>query len=324
MGNSCCCNEEQKETEIQAALIHSSKETGRKQMLKCQIIDNSKTILEYIPKNFVKTEKLFEVDPFVTKALKKIINDEDYVLTVVDKFPPADSPSLGPYLYKNDQNTPKIFFSKNGKTEDTTYVGQYVNGLRQGFGTLTTKSGLLYKGYFYCDKFEGPGTAISLKQKIIRGNFKKNRISQSMPVNILFADGSEYIGQVTNSIPHGLGELKTADGSIYKGFWLKGVKSGTGTEILSEGIKYSGEYKNGWKHGEGVAEWPDGSKYKGNFFEGNIEGTGVQEWPDGRRYEGEWKENMMHGVGTFTWPDGKKYVGEYKEDEKNGLGKFYW
>ena len=47
-----------------------------------------------------------------------------------------------------------------GLIQITKYVGQFVDGRYDGFGTLTYNSGVKYEGEWYQDRFDGRGSII--------------------------------------------------------------------------------------------------------------------------------------------------------------------
>ena len=55
---------------------------------------------------------------------------------------------------------------------------------------------------------------------------------------ITYDDGSSYVGDVSNGVPHG-----------------------QGTYTFVNGEKYIGEYEDGLRHGQGIWTHPDGDKY---------------------------------------------------------------
>ena len=109
-----------------------------------------------------------------------------------------------------------------------------------------------------------------------------------------YGDGSEYVGQLKNGMPHGQGTKTSAAG----------------------GIEYVGEFKDGKYHGKGTLIY---TGVIGNF---TFTYVGESEEDYLMKYVGEWKDDKKHGQGTFTWADGPEYVGGWKDDDFHGQGAY--
>ena len=59
-----------------------------------------------------------------------------------------------------------------------------------------------------------------------------------------FCDGSKYIGELYNGIPHGQGTLEFENGDKYTGWWDNGIKHGIGSYEYARGSKYYGKWSN--------------------------------------------------------------------------------
>ena len=142
------------------------------------------------------------------------------------------------------------------------YEGNYLNGKKEGFGTLYLSNGDIYRGEFKQDKFNGTGL-------------------------YSFGFGGTYRGDFFDGKKHGKGTLKTED-LIYEGEYVddkirgKGIykfKNGDVLDVYKDGLKSSGTfyYKNGSKY-VGQLEWiwrqGQGIYYGKN---GQILGEGIWE-----------------------------------------------
>ncbi|XP_009988640.1 PREDICTED: LOW QUALITY PROTEIN: junctophilin-3-like, partial [Tauraco erythrolophus] len=54
--------------------------------------------------------------------------------------------------------------------------------------------------------------------------------------------------------------------------------------------------------------------YVGEWKNDKRSGFGVSQRSDGLKYEGEWANNKRHGYGCMTFPDGTKEEGKYKQN----------
>ena len=132
-------------------------------------------------------------------------------------------------------------------------------------------------------------------------------------------DGSKYIGEFKNSLPHGQGtEIDpNADGFKFVGEWIEGSKNGHGYKTYSNGDKYVGEFKDNKFYGQGTYTWEGGQKYSGQFKNDEFHGQGTLTYVDGQKYVGEFKDNTYHGQGIYYYGgmDGRSDKGIYKNGE---------
>ena len=184
---------------------------------------------------------------------------------------------------------PKI---KEGKY---TYLGEWKNGLRDGFGSLFLENEIKFMGFFLENKAFGYG-------------------------HLWKEDGDSYNGYWKNFKAEGWGIYKTNNGACYNGEWGGDLQHGFGIEQWPRGSIYLGDYANGYKNGIGVLNFGNKAWYEGEFKNGIIYGIGSFFFEDGRRYLGMWKNNKMHGYGYIYWPNENVYKGEFREDKKEGFG----
>jgi len=100
------------------------------------------------------------------------------------------------------------------------YVGDFVNNMFEGTGTLIKSDGSSYVGDFVRDEFEGNGT-------LIRSN------------------GEKYVGEFKNGKLHGNGTYTWMNGDIYQGYWKDGKRNGSGKMTYSDGTVTAGIWVNG-------------------------------------------------------------------------------
>ncbi|NCQ11264.1 MAG: DUF4189 domain-containing protein [Bacteroidetes bacterium] len=101
------------------------------------------------------------------------------------------------------------------------YIGNVVNNLPHGFGTLTyEKSGSIYKGNFLKGKRSGYGIYI-------------------------FKSGRRYEGDWKNDNMHGYGKWTDAEGGYYEGEYENGLMHGQGKYVDANGkILFEGRMEN--------------------------------------------------------------------------------
>ena len=55
------------------------------------------------------------------------------------------------------------------------YIGEFVNGVKQGVGELDKKDEFVYKGEFKQNKFDGFGMLKKNNGEVLEGNFIQNK-----------------------------------------------------------------------------------------------------------------------------------------------------
>eukprot|EP00826_Nyctotherus_ovalis_P046735 TRINITY_DN5316_c0_g2_i1.p1 TRINITY_DN5316_c0_g2~~TRINITY_DN5316_c0_g2_i1.p1 ORF type:complete len:310 (+),score=47.77 TRINITY_DN5316_c0_g2_i1:435-1364(+) len=107
---------------------------------------------------------------------------------------------------------------KNG----STYMGEFRNGLKHGFGKYRKSKELstnMYEGQYFKDKKQGFGV------------FK-------------WASGNLYIGQYEADEREGIGKMCWTDGSVYIGQWERGIQNGYGVMTFPDGTVKQGLFEN--------------------------------------------------------------------------------
>ena len=129
--------------------------------------------------------------------------------------------------------------------------------------------------------------------------FNKLKINKSNEEEIKFNDGSKYIGQVLNGLPHGRGIWYSTNGDRYEGDFKNGKKEGKGIYYYNrepfKGDRYEGDYKNNKQDGKGIIYFSNGDRYEGDLKNGKMEGEGVLYWSDGGRAMGDYYNDKPIG-----------------------------
>ena len=111
---------------------------------------------------------------------------------------------------------------------DSEYNGYFVNGYKNGKGSLNYNNKIIYDGEFNNDLFEGHGYIKWVNLQI------------------------EYIGEFKSSMLHGEGELTTLRGNKYIGTFQGNEFNGQGTFYWGMTRVFKGNYKDNKKHGRGI------------------------------------------------------------------------
>ncbi len=113
------------------------------------------------------------------------------------------------------------------------YSGQFLDGKRHGFGTMTYPNGDIYEGEYKNGKREGQG-------------------------QMTYANGNVYDGQWVNSKKSGQGILVLANDDRYEGEFSMGAFGGCGTYYFANGNSYSGMWMANNRNGMGIMTYADG------------------------------------------------------------------
>ncbi|NXY62502.1 R10B2 protein, partial [Callaeas wilsoni] len=131
------------------------------------------------------------------------------------------------------------------------YSGEWVNNVREGWGSRCYRSGNTYEGQWEKNLRHGHG-----KMKWLTAN-------------------QEYTGQWACGIQHGCGihtwfleRMHMSQYPLrneYVGDFVKGERHGRGTFIYADGAMYSGEWDCNKKHGKGIFVFKNGHVFQGEF-----------------------------------------------------------
>ncbi len=172
--------------------------------------------------------------------------------------------------------------------DGSTYVGQTVNGIPNGVGTVQYEAGR-YEGQVVGGMRNGEG-------KLIRN------------------DGFIYSGEWKNDTMTGKGNIQWPNGDSYEGEMWEGVFQGSGTLKWVSGDSYSGQFDKGFFSGYGRFYWNIGNYYEGQWSNGEFNGYGIFRYASGETYEGEWKNGKKNGKGKHIDGEGRITIGTWEND----------
>lgn len=149
------------------------------------------------------------------------------------------------------------------------YVGEVVNGIRDGCGTTRMKNGDSYTGEYKNNKRQGNGI-------------------------YTYASGDKYEGQFLENKKHGYGiyTYSSEKGTYYTGYWYNNFKQGYGTLVYDDGVIIQGIFENGTIT-SGEILFPNDSKYVGDIDSYAMHGHGTMMYSDGFEVEGEFQEDYL-------------------------------
>jgi hypothetical protein len=215
------------------------------------------------------------------------------------------------YTIPETKETPKnsVLMNKPNILRDS-FVGEIIDGKRQGKGKMIYKSGEIHEGNWVDDKKEGFCT-------------------------IFLADGSiNYTGEFKNDKPNGKGILYDHNRVAFDGNWVNGKKDGYGKFCVStdeysselignfveDNLSGEGEANHMLKKDKTIIQW------KGTFKIGSLDGKGSEHiiLADGftSSFDGEFKDGSKWN-GTYFCTDnaGRKFFKEYKNGIESKLKK---
>lgn len=187
---------------------------------------------------------------------------------------------------------PKINGFKDQPLVDGRFVGDFVDDLRHGNGTMSYKNGNSYSGSYKYDRPHGTGQYIV---KLAPSGVSTGKYSGQ------FIDGYASRGTFTydnGDVFEGVFDAKNDPkrASCQDQFPL----TGKGTITYKNGDIYTGQIRCGLKNGKGKIVFANGESYEGGF-EGNLyDSEGTMTYSNGSTYVGRWLYGMRHGQGMLT------------------------
>ena len=140
------------------------------------------------------------------------------------------------------------------------YVGEFVNGARNGKGIYT-----------YGKEQNGNGRSIESPALSYNGMFKDNdRHGKGV---LTWRNGNKYDGDFLDNQIHGFGTKTYTDGRIYEGNWREGRREGYGHLTHKDGAHYIGKYRANQKHdlsGNALSVSARGSKWFSKYEKGQL------------------------------------------------------
>lgn len=220
------------------------------------------------------------------------------------------------------------------------YEGDFVNGIREGQGTYTFQTGVVYVGQFANNLFNGKGTMKFADGKSYEGDYVNGKIEGQ---GILTEKtGDYYSGTWKNEKRNGYGrQYNKSLNKWFEGTWKDNAlvdsaaavsttnkcvsgdcKNGYGKIIYSTGNTYEGNFVNVLANGKGKATYANGSIYEGDFVNGKPEGKGIFTITNGEVYIGQFANGAYNGKGKLTYVNGNFYDGDWVKGNKEGQGTF--
>ena len=222
--------------------------------------------------------------------------DDDFQLDGWKQFYPLDDPFFN---WQKGAVAPNWrVYNPEDRLNLAVYEGDMINGMRHGFGRLTTPR-YVRLGTWRNDQFTGWGRESRRNGDVLEGRY--------------------IDGKVT-----GKGILKNAKGNLYVGDFVESRRHGYG-ELDTNRIHYKGGFVGDRFNGRGIIHFKiEGHDYDGDFRDNEINGNGVFRWTNGDVYDGQMRRGKMNGVGRYTYANGQIYEGNYVNGVKEGRGRLIY
>ena len=176
-------------------------------------------------------------------------NDDDFQLDGWKQFYPLDDPFFN--WQKGNAGPNWRVYNPEDKMNLAVYEGDMLNGMRHGFGRLTTPK-YVRLGTWRDDQFTGWGRESRRNGDVLEGKYIDGRVTGKGILKN--AKGNLYVGDFVESRRHGYGELDT-NRIHYKGGFLGDRLNGRGIiHFKVEGHDYDGDFKDNEINGNGMKE----------------------------------------------------------------------
>jgi len=158
----------------------------------------------------------------------------------------------------------KNFYNEKGER----FIGELINGKKNGKGIIFYNDGSKYEGEWKNDKMEGKGI-------------------------FYYSSGIKYEGDWKNGIKEGKGVIYGHNHNKYEGDWKNDKIEGKGIFYYNNGDRYEGEWKSDKKEGKGIFYYNSGNKYEGEWKNDKKEGKGKFYFKNGKIEQVEWKNDKI-------------------------------
>ena len=232
--------------------------------------------------------------------------DDDFQLDGWKQFYPLDDPFFN---WNKGVVAPNWrVYNPEDRMNLAVYEGDMANGMRHGFGRLTTPK-YVRLGTWRNDQFTGWGRESRRNGDVLEGKYIDGRVTGKGILKN--AKGNLYVGDFVDNKRHGYGELDT-NRLHYKGQFLGDRFNGKGIiHFKIEGHDYDGDFRDNEINGNGVFRWTNGDVYDGQMTRGKMNGVGRYTYANGQIYEGNYVNGVKEGKGKLTYPNGFVYDGDF-------------
>lgn len=215
--------------------------------------------------------------------------------------------------------------SSNFSRFNHTYIGEYLNDLRHGFGHFKSRS-FDYKGMWENGMCHGECLAFFRKEDNMErhgsGTFRNNVMHG---LGKIWSNNSKFSfsGDFVDDKRHGHGTLVNADGKkTFVGQFIDDKIMGEGVMTFFNKTTLTGKFEGVYCFGEGTLRDQLGAVvYTGMFTRGEKNGIGVMRYASGDCYNGSFVKDKKCGQGVMVFADKSVYSGRFYNDKCHGKGR---
>lgn len=205
-------------------------------------------------------------------------------------------------------------------TENYKYIGETLNGLRDGFGISEFKNGKVYIGNWRKNYMEGYGKLTYSNGDISMGEFSNNKISgyceliksENLKITSFYVDNkpNEFIIYEKNGIKYEGEPQKDENNKITFGK-LTTKKDDSKNIFIGNVNNYTNEFGFGMLYKDNVLSY---GEIKNKIIINYIESYSN----DGTCFLGFLKDSKKNGFGICFLKDGRVCIGEFEDDQRKG------
>lgn len=200
------------------------------------------------------------------------------------------------------------------------YIGDLVEGVRQGQGDLYYADGTSFLGHFDQGLYHGYGKWHRYDADVI-GRWVHGRIATDEDVEIHYFNGDRYSGPLRDGDDSCRYEGKTvfADGGSHAGEYALGRYDGFGIMRLADGTRIEGYWERGLLEGSALIVMPNLDRHMVYYEHGRRLPFCTIEYINGEFYNGETDAaGIPNGIGSFTNVRGYTRSGRFLDGKYRG------
>ena len=204
-------------------------------------------------KNYTNDDIIIVRLDFTMNKLNAIINENNNYVELIKS-------NIYDFGKKYDESTTIVnnnIKKEEIKYKDGKYIGQVLNGLREGKGIYYYNNGDKYEGFWKNNKKDGKGI-------------------------YYYNDGNRYEGEWKNGIKEGKGIYYYNDGDRYEGDFKNDRYDGRGIYYYNDGERYEGDWIDDKRQGKGIYYYNNGDKRFGDYYKDKPIGKHVKFTKDGK------------------------------------------
>ena len=194
-------------------------------------------------KKYTKSKKIVSIILFLV-AVILIGNTKTAIETNTNNNTNKEKVEINSDIKSIDKDKVDSSVSKTIKENNGEYIGERINGKKQGKGKFVWNDGTIYEGDFEEDDINGKG-------------------------KLIYNNKETYEGDFINSSREGKGIFTFKNGDKYEGEWKLDKMTGKGTYIFANGDKYEGDFLDNQFNGTGTYT-KGNKKYTGTWKENNY------------------------------------------------------